>query len=324
MNGGIDSSSSRKVLKAPVYSEVPEAEAVALLTRGLAGIGSMEYNDAALQGGVKPEAMYKHSSSGLPMPFAAEAIAAAEGSVGGASGSSKGLLLPDLLDLLVDEARTGLAQYRSSICQSELHTYLLQQVQQQWQQALAKPALVGQVQRLVEVLESEVLPCNKHTRRRAEESGPSLHLPGLIKAANSNYTNKKIFARKTAGGTRKYQVALLLDVSQSMQGHVQQCSLEVVMMMTEALMQAGIEDFLVLAYGAGSVLVKDGDTPWDQACQLALLEQVNGRTGRGWVCFRALFSVSSTLLLTPLFVACTFTNKLLLMFCRSSRAAYCS
>ena len=272
------SSSTRKVLQAPPYSELPEAEAVAMLTRGLAGIGSLRYSDAALEGGVQPADMYKHSPPGLPIPFAAEAAAAVNGPPG--TSGPGGLLGPEVLEQLVEEAQAGLAGYRSSLCQSELYTILLQQVQQQWQQALLKPAVAGQVQRLVEVLEGEVLPHNKHTRRRAEESGPTLHLPGLIKAASSNYTNKKIFARKTAGGTRKYQVGLLLDVSQSMQGHLQQCSLEVVMMMTEALTQAGIEDFLMVTYGAGAVLVKDADTPWDQACQLALLEQVNGRTGR--------------------------------------------
>jgi hypothetical protein len=282
--------SSRIFLTAPAYRKVPEAEAVSMLTRGLAGIGSIKYDDAALQGGVKPAAMYTHSPPGLPIPFAAEAAAAAtKGPVGGTDpGGSGPLLAGSSLENLVEEARAGLAEYRSSICQSELHTFLLQQVQQLWQQALLKPAVAGQVQHLVEVLESEVLPHNKHTRRRAEESGPSLHLPGLIKAASSNYTNKKIFARKTAGGTRKYQVGLLLDVSQSMQGHLQQCSLEVVMMMTEALSQAGIEDFLVVTYGAGAVLVKDGDTPWDQACQLALLEQVNGKTGVKKGLFRVL------------------------------------
>uniref|UniRef100_A0A383V1P5 VWFA domain-containing protein n=1 Tax=Tetradesmus obliquus TaxID=3088 RepID=A0A383V1P5_TETOB len=94
-------------------------------------------------------------------------------------------------------------------------------------------------------------------------------------AVISNYSSHKIFARKTAGGKRTYQVALLLDVSQSMQGHLQQCSLEVLAMLADALGKVGLDDFVVMTFGAAPVLVKGPDTAWDQASQLALLEQVN-------------------------------------------------
>eukprot|EP00775_Hariotina_reticulata_P003371 gene3371-3646_t len=139
-------------------------------------------------------------------------------------------------------------------------------------------AIQGLVEQMVQVLEGAVLPHNKHTRRRAEESGPSLYLPALIKAASSNYTNRKIFASKTAGGKRTYQVALLLDVSQSMQGHLQQCGLEVLAVMADALGKVGLDGFVVMTFGAAPVLVKDADTAWDGPSKLALMEQLNCKT----------------------------------------------
>jgi len=47
----------------------------------------------------------------------------------------------------------------------------------------------------------------------------------------------------------------------------------------QPILQVGVEDFSVLAFGSSAVLVKGPDTPWDAATQLALLEQYNCRKG---------------------------------------------
>eukprot|EP00878_Enallax_costatus_P013375 GHUV01013985.1.p1 GENE.GHUV01013985.1~~GHUV01013985.1.p1 ORF type:complete len:1200 (+),score=534.70 GHUV01013985.1:114-3713(+) len=254
-------------VSAPAVSSEPYL--LPVLCKGMAGIGSITYDTASLDGGVEPGMMYRHSPPGCLIPFAEAATAA----------SSSGSIDSSDLAHSVDHAQARLAEYCSTMAQSSLHTAALQEVQQLWQQALSRPTVQGHVSRLVEVLESAVLPHNKHTRRRAEESGPTLHLPGLIKAAVSNYTSKKIFARKSAGGKRTYQVALLLDISQSMQGHLLQCGLEALLMFTEALNQAGLDGFAVMTFGSTTTLVKGADTPWDHASQLALLEQINCRPG---------------------------------------------
>jgi midasin (ATPase involved in ribosome maturation) len=244
-----------------------------MLSKGLSALGAVSYDKAALQGGVEPQSMIRHSPAGARIPFTA-ALVSEDAAAGSTSSSSDAGL-----QLQIENAQARLSDFCSSVRQSPLHAAALQQVEQLWQRALARPEVQGQVGRLIEVLEGEVLPNNKHTRRRAEESGPSLHLPGLIRAASSNYSSRKIFARKTAGGKRTYQVALLLDVSQLMQGHLQHCSLEVLAMMADALGKVGLDDFVVMTFGAAPVLVKGPDTAWDQASQLALLEQVNCRTG---------------------------------------------
>jgi hypothetical protein len=207
------------------------------LRKGLDSIGSITYDDAAQQGGTKPGAMYMHSVPHARIPFleaAAAAIAAAPlqtitSSALGSADSS--------IEQQVEHVQAALSEYHANMIHSHLHAAAVSDVQQLWQQGLSKPSVRAEVDQLVQVLESHVLPHNKHTRRRAAESGPSLHIPGLVKAVSSNFSYTKIFARKAGGGKRQYKVALLLDVSQSMQGHLAQCALEALMMMAEALGQ---------------------------------------------------------------------------------------
>lgn len=265
------------LLRAPNVKQHPYM--LPVLSKGLGGIGAMTYDAASTAGGIQPAAMFRHSPSGQRVPFAEAAEAAAGGAQDSAVISNSSVSGAAQLQSRVEDVQLQLAKYHSDMVSSSTHSAALQHIQTLWQQALGRPEMQAQVNRLVEVLEGAVLPHNKHTRRRAEESGPSLHLPGLVKAASTNYTSRKIFARKTAGGKRTYQVALLLDVSQSMQGHLQQCSLETLAMLTDALGKVGLDDFLVLTFAAAPVLIKAADTPWDQSAQLALLENVNCATG---------------------------------------------
>jgi len=225
------------MLQAPVLGEKPFL--LEELRKGLGGVGSITYNQAAQQGGSMPGTMFRHSLHGAPIPLLQAAADAEQRQLSapqGSSSASKGIP-SSMLEQQVEEAQAALGEYHASLSHGQLHAAALADVQQLWQQALAKPAVKAQVERLVQVLEGEVLPHNKHTRRRAAESGPSLHMPGLLRAVSSNYTELKIFARKAGGGKRQHQVALLLDVSESMQGHLLQCGLEALMVMAEALGQ---------------------------------------------------------------------------------------
>jgi hypothetical protein len=223
------------------------------LRKGLGSIGSITYDDAAQQGGSKPGgAMYRHSVPHAKIPFLEAAAAASAGplqtatsSVQGSAGSQAGST-----EQQVGDVQAALSAYHASMTHSQLHAAAVSDVQQLWQQGLSKPAVRAEVDRLVQVLESHMLPHNKHTRRRAAESGPSLHIPGLVKAVSSNFSYTKIYARKAGGGKRQYKVALLLDVSQSMQGHLAQCALEAVMVMAEALGQVRlVRGFVRILFG---------------------------------------------------------------------------
>jgi hypothetical protein len=66
----------------------------------------------------------------------------------------------------------------------------------------AAMALAVEIDRMTEVL-GETVPCNRYTRRQAALKGSQLHLPGLMKAACSDYNYKKIFSARTGGGTRE-------------------------------------------------------------------------------------------------------------------------
>lgn len=76
--------------------------------------------------------------------------------------------------------------------------------------------VAGQVRDLVAPLETVVMPTNRFTRRTGSARGTSLHMPGVIKALASDWSYKKLFAVRGAGGRREYRVVLLLDCSLSM------------------------------------------------------------------------------------------------------------
>jgi hypothetical protein len=55
------------------------------------------------------------------------------------------------------------------------------------------------VHELASVLEHSVLPCNKYTRRSGGLRGQSLYMPGLMRAIQTDWTYKRIFAVGQAG-----------------------------------------------------------------------------------------------------------------------------
>eukprot|EP00759_Apiculatamorpha_spiralis_P025908 PhF_6_TR29163/c1_g1_i1/m.42631 len=111
-----------------------------------------------------------------------------------------------------------------------------------------------------------VFPINKFTRKCADVAGPTLHLPGLIKAVASNFNYKKFMARKKGGGKREYCVGIVLDVSSSMRGHLEYNAVTTVAILISSLQQAGLTNFFVVLFGASVKIVKSVGQPWDSAC----------------------------------------------------------
>jgi Mg-chelatase subunit ChlD len=138
----------------------------------------------------------------------------------------------------------------------------------------AAMALTCEIDHLTEVLEEAVLPCNRYTRRQAALKGSQLHLPGLMKAACTDYRYKKIFSTRTAGGTREYGIALVVDVSQSMDGHKIMCAMSALVMFVEALGRLRLENFSIVLFGETVELVKAPTQEWDSGAVLSLLQRV--------------------------------------------------
>ncbi|CAF2180053.1 unnamed protein product [Rotaria magnacalcarata] len=82
------------------------------------------------------------------------------------------------------------------------------------------------------VFSDVVFPFNKFTRRRAALRGSSLYLSDLIKAMTSEWSYKKIFSLKLAGGKRDHALCLVLDITVSMFGNMVLFYLEKVTIIT--------------------------------------------------------------------------------------------
>jgi Mg-chelatase subunit ChlD len=147
---------------------------------------------------------------------------------------------------------------------------------QRWGEA--ERSLGSHVTELAAVFEDVVFPHNKFARKRADLKGP-IYLPGLIKAMSTNFSYKKIFSSKTAGGRRQYAVAILVDVSASMAGHIEECTVESLVLLLCALQQAGIESVSIICFGSVLTLVKTEQQPWDASTAYALLSSL--RFGAG-------------------------------------------
>jgi hypothetical protein len=132
------------------------------------------------------------------------------------------------------------------------------------------------IEEYVNVLEEQVLPLNKYTRKRGALKGSSLHLPGLVKAVSSNFTYKKFFAQKTAGGKRNYSICLALDSSVSMDGHLGDCASETMICMIAALEQCEIP-FSIVLFGEHVRIIKTEEQGWGPAVLWTLMSHLRTR-----------------------------------------------
>jgi hypothetical protein len=123
---------------------------------------------------------------------------------------------------------------------------------------------------LASVLEAGMLPSNKFTRRSGDVRGQSLYLPGVLRAAATDWTYRRIFAVKNKGGRREHSLVLAIDVSHSMHRSHASEAVEAVVMWAEALQLVGV-DWSLLTFGERVTLVKAEHQAWDEAAQYALL-----------------------------------------------------
>jgi hypothetical protein len=144
---------------------------------------------------------------------------------------------------------------------------------QKWHSAQLK--LQSEVADCVTVFEEYMMPVNRFTRRRADLSGSQLYLPGLIKAVSTNFTYKKIFSTRTAGGRREYAVAFALDISMSMRGHLLECAIEVLAILIGAMQSMQIDTFSILLFGDGVRIIKLEWQPWESVTAHALLSKLS-------------------------------------------------
>ena len=157
---------------------------------------------------------------------------------------------------------------------ADAHPELATQAQEWWHAAVH--ALRPEIDDLVATFDESIFVINRYSRRRGDFKGSQLHLPGLLKAFVTDFRYKKIFSSRTAGGVRRYAVAIVLDISQSMEGHSLDCALASVVMIISALQEIGIDNFSVVVFGETVELVKGPDSTheWNAPTILSLLSRV--------------------------------------------------
>ncbi|CAF1312641.1 unnamed protein product, partial [Rotaria sordida] len=149
---------------------------------------------------------------------------------------------------------------------------IMQDIEKNW--ISEEYRLSGVVEDVSTVLGDLVLPFNKFTRRRAALRGSSLYLPGLIKAMTSEWTYKKIFSSKLAGGKRDHAVCLVLDVSTSMLGTLSTGLKEAIIVLTAALRKLDLTQFGIIIFGREVRLIKSNEQLWDATTIYTLVNEL--------------------------------------------------
>ncbi|CAF3878211.1 unnamed protein product [Rotaria sp. Silwood1] len=119
-----------------------------------------------------------------------------------------------------------------------------------------------------------VFPYNKFTRRRAALRGSSLYLPGLIKAMTTEWSYKKIFSAKLAGGKREHAVCLAIDVSTSMFGTLSSGIMDGIIVLIGALKKLNLDNCGIILFGREVRLIKTNEQSWDTGCISTLINEL--------------------------------------------------
>eukprot|EP00899_Mesostigma_viride_P017508 jgi/Mesvir1/25759/Mv01936-RA.3 len=268
---GCDSASSTEhgaklseLLCAPQVA--PQAEARRALFPVKDRVGRLGLDDAIKAGtGGLPEGLYTVSVPGARVP-GADAVQDQQHQ---RSAKAAVQLQEARRGALVDAIRQ-LDAFRAKVHKEEGELAVC--AQEQW--AAAQCQVEAQVCDLVGVFEDAVFPFNKFTRRQANDHGV-LYMPGLIRAICSDWQYKKVFATKQRGGKREYAVAVAIDISVSMEGHLQECAVETLIVLLTSLQRVGIEAVSILTFGSAVRLVKAEGHPWDAATAYALLNNLH-------------------------------------------------
>lgn len=183
--------------------------------------------------------------------------------------------------------QSHLASYLS--CSTEYTDYASQAVEnlrQYYQSFQQKPSIQefektwvatesnfsGLIDDLSNVLGDIVFPYNKYTRRRAALRGSSLYLPGVIKAMTSEWSYKKIFSAKLAGGKRDHAVCFVLDISTSMYGTLSAGLMNAIVVLMGALRKLEMVNVGIVVFGKEVHLIKTNEQSWDATCTFTLMQ----------------------------------------------------
>ncbi|CAF1153394.1 unnamed protein product [Didymodactylos carnosus] len=134
--------------------------------------------------------------------------------------------------------------------------------------------LSNSINDLMSVFSDVVFPFNKFTHRRAALRGSSLYLPGLIKAITSEWSYKKIFSSKLAGGKRDHALCLVLDISVSMFGNMGECLFETLIIFIGALKKLGLDNYSIVLFGKKVTIIKTHEQTFDIYVIYTLLQQI--------------------------------------------------
>ena len=130
----------------------------------------------------------------------------------------------------------------------------------------------GLIDDLSNVLGDIVFPYNKYTRRRAALRGSSLYLPGVIKAMTSEWSYKKIFSAKLAGGKRDHAICFVLDISTSMYGTLSVGLMNAIVSFMGALRKLEMVNVGIVVFGHEVHLIKTNEQSWDATCIFTLIQ----------------------------------------------------
>eukprot|EP01060_Flectonema_neradi_P010401 TRINITY_DN1748_c0_g2_i1.p1 TRINITY_DN1748_c0_g2~~TRINITY_DN1748_c0_g2_i1.p1 ORF type:complete len:4122 (+),score=700.79 TRINITY_DN1748_c0_g2_i1:55-12420(+) len=116
---------------------------------------------------------------------------------------------------------------------------------------------------------------NMFTRYQAASSGVELYIPGLIKAITTNFSFNKVFASRTAGGTRSYSCILAVDVSivDDVEKAIQY--LQIFASLRNSLSEIEVEPAVVVFNKSSISCVHLGGSPWNDVSSLAFLTTID-------------------------------------------------
>lgn len=165
-------------------------------------VGSLDFSNALQKGVTQPKLMFYASEPDAAVPYATEV--------------AKQPRSTDALHQELADVNYRLQKYYFELSSTINMRAAILDAERAWKAAESKLFMV--IEDMQTVMEDAIFPINKFSRRRADYRGPSLYLPGLIKAVITDFNYKKFFAAKKAGGKRNYSVVIALDVSLSMNG----------------------------------------------------------------------------------------------------------
>ena len=165
-----------------------------------------------------------------------------------------------------------LENYYSSSFTDEIMRTKLTKLEELWNEIESK--LFKQISDYTDVFQTTVFPLNKYTRKKANTKGSNLYFPGLVKAVITDFNYKKIFCTKNAGGIKVYSIVLAIDISYSMNGHMADCAVDVLISFISSLQKIGIENFSIILFGKNVKLIKLENQSWDSRVMYALIDNL--------------------------------------------------